>query len=82
MGDGSTTRRRSFTPFVCEHVRLGGISTPKCIGLGAVVMSRGEVGPMKTIKVPVVEYPAVAYPYLFAYPYTYAWPWPYGYYFY
>jgi hypothetical protein len=43
---------------------------------------RGEVVSMRTIKVPVVEYPAVAYPYYYPYPYAYAWPWPYGYYYY
>jgi hypothetical protein len=36
---------------------------------------------MRTIKVPVVEYPAMAYPY-YPYPYTYAWPWPYTDYYY
>lgn len=33
---------------------------------------------MKTVKVPVVEYPA--YPALYAYPYPYYYPW-YGYYY-
>jgi len=42
---------------------------------------RGEFVSMKTIKVPVVEYPAVAFPY-YPYTYAYAWPWVYGYYYY
>jgi len=35
---------------------------------------------MKTIKVPVVEFPAYPYYYPYYYPYAYAWPWPYAYY--
>jgi hypothetical protein len=35
---------------------------------------------MRTIKVPVVEYPAYQYYYPYYYPYAYAWP--YGYYYY
>ncbi|HUK27938.1 MAG TPA: hypothetical protein VLV31_05905 [Candidatus Acidoferrales bacterium] len=59
-----------------ESLRLGLYLSGGVFGL------RGEVVSMRTIKVPVIEYPAVAYPYYYPYPYAYAWPWPYGYYYY
>jgi len=63
---------------VSYHVRLGGMLTPNSIGVCALLRLRGEVASVRTVKVPVVEYPYY-YPYYYPYQYAYAWSWPYGY---